>query len=449
MRRFGFTLYTLLIGSCVFASNLLAQTPNTTQTALEKPALEQPALEIIYPAAERADMPALAKRGKYQVGVKTIEVVNPDQLDVQNFSLWEDRKLTLEVWYPATHSPNLNNTALASYQNQTRLGHAFNLQGNAYRDVPANQQQTYPLIVLSHGYTGYRTIMFYLGEHLASHGYVVAAIDHTDSTNAEVNFTESPHSGFVSTLRNRPRDQQFVLEHFSKTELKQEFSVDTNRAAVVGYSMGGYGALNTVGGCYDLSMDHLSKIGFPAPLALLAAPVLSGCNAGLEQPDPRWKAMTAIAPWGQMFDIHSEASLAKITVPSLLIAGSEDDVSGYENGVKKIYEQLTGNNKYLLVYENARHNIAPHPAPQAAYAEEGDLSFYADPVWNTHTINMVNQHMTLAFLNCHVKSRKDDCDMLPTRLSATQTKQPDGSLTQAWPGFSNRWGVGLLFYRKN
>lgn len=431
MRRSGFALCTSFIISCFFCANLYAQSA-----------------EQLYPATERADTPELAKRGKYKVGVKTINVVNPDQLDVQNFTLWKDRKLTLEVWYPATHSPNLNSTPLASYQNQTRLGHAFNLQGNAYRDVPVNQQHRYPLVVLSHGYTGYRTIMFYLGEHLASHGYVVAAIDHTDSTNAEVNFTESPHSGFVSTLRNRARDQQFVLDHFSSSNLKQQFSVDTDNAAVVGYSMGGYGALNTVGGCYDLSMDNLTKIGFPAPVALLAAPLLSTCNAGQEQPDPRWKAMTAIAPWGQAVNVHSEESLAKITVPSLLIAGSEDDVSGYENGVKKIYEQLNGNNKYLLVYENARHNIAPHPAPQAAYAQDPDLSFYADPVWNTHTINMVNQHTALAFLNCHVKSLKSDCDMLPSRLSSTQKKQPDGTLTKAWPGFAERWGVGLLFYRK-
>lgn len=432
MRQSNLTFYT-----CLMLSIFLCFSP-MTQSA-----------EQLYPALERADTPALAKRGQYKVGVQTIDVVNPDQLDVQNFELWKDRKLTLEVWYPTTSSPNLEQTALTSYQNQTRLGHAFDLQGNAYRDVPVNHKNSYPLVVLSHGYTGYRTIMFYLGEHLASHGYVVVAIDHTDSTNAEVNFAAEPHSGFVSTLRNRSRDQQFVLDHFSQSDLKRQFSVDTDNAAVVGYSMGGYGALNTVGGCYDLSMGNLSKIGFPAPVALLAAPVLSTCNAGKEQPDPRWKAMTAIAPWGQAIDVHSAESLANIAVASLLIAGSEDDVSGYKNGVKKIYEQLNGNNKYMLVYQNARHNIAPHPAPKVAYTEDTDLSFYADPVWHTHTINRINQHITLAFLNCHVKSLKNACDMLPKRLLSTQKKQADGSFTKAWPGFVNRWGVGLWFYRKD
>lgn len=438
MRPFGLPFLSLLV--CVLSLCFSVQSRATTP-------------EQLYPAQHRADAPQLAKRGTFAVGVKTLEITHPDQLDVQNFSLSADRSLMLEVWYPLANSNEDANRVLAIYEDQTRLGKAFSLQGRAFRDAAMSAPQAentsrFPLVVLSHGYTGYRSIMFYLGEHLASHGYVVAAIDHTDSTNKDINFAEAPHAGFVSTLRNRARDQQFVLDYFSRDSQQQTWAVDTNNAAIIGYSMGGFGALNTVGGCYDLSMSTLKAIGFPAPLALLAAPLLSSCSAGREAPDPRWKAMTAIAPWGQALDVHSPESLANITTPSLIIAGSEDDVSGYENGVKKIYEQLKGQNKYLLVYENARHNIAPHPAPLIAYSDDIDLEHYADPVWNTHTINLINQHMILAFLNCHVKSAQSDCNMLPNRLYATQKPQANGELTTAWPGFANRWGVGLQFHRK-
>ena len=60
--------------------------------------------------------------------------------------------------------------------------------------------------------------MFYLAEHLASHGYVVVGIDHKDSTNAEVFDDATRASGFISTLYNRARDQQFLLDYFSNPE---------------------------------------------------------------------------------------------------------------------------------------------------------------------------------------------------------------------------------------
>ncbi|MEO1289244.1 MAG: dienelactone hydrolase, partial [Chloroflexota bacterium] len=51
--------------------------------------------------------PELAQRGEYSVGVRTIEVTNPEQFDLLNLSeenptTTYDRVLTLEVWYPAT-----------------------------------------------------------------------------------------------------------------------------------------------------------------------------------------------------------------------------------------------------------------------------------------------------------------------------------------------------------
>ena len=52
------------------------------------------------------DAPKLAARGEHRVGVKTIQVVNPDQIDILNSSKENtelyDRPLTLEVWYPAS-----------------------------------------------------------------------------------------------------------------------------------------------------------------------------------------------------------------------------------------------------------------------------------------------------------------------------------------------------------
>lgn len=386
--------------------------------------------------------PELGKSGTYSVGVSTLQVTNPQQLSTQDYRSLEDRSLTLEVWYPAL----VKETDIqATYENVTRTNKAFSVQGRSVRDANSNPEKTYPLVVLSHGYTGYRTIMFYLGEHLASHGYVVVGIDHTDSTTADVDFKNAPSAGFPSTLINRARDQQFVLDYFTSAKSDLAKVVDTDLASVIGFSMGGYGAVNTVGGCYNFNQQSLKGFGFPESAAKALVPVFNICNAGRKEVDGRWKAMVAFAPWGQEHNLHT---LDVIQVPSLYVTGDHDDISGYEQGVKKLFEQSAAKDSFMLVYENARHNVAPHPAPEIAYADESDLGLYYEPVWSSETLNRINQHMTLAFLDCYVKQQTSACDYLPKRESATQKKLADGKLMDPWPGFANRWAVGMKFMRK-
>lgn len=389
-------------------------------------------------------MPELAKSGDLQVGVKTITITHPNQLNTADFSSTTDRPLTLEVWYPAKAEKNAK---LATYEGVTRLHKPFSLQGDAFRNARSVSEGKFPLIVLSHGYTGYRTIMYYLGEHLASHGYVVVGIDHTDSTTGDVDFTKSPFSGFPSTLINRARDQQFVLEYFTGSESFLANQVDKDNAAVIGYSMGGYGAINTVGGCYAHTAEGLQRFGFPAEAAQSLLPVFNFCNAGKDKVDPRWKAMVSFAPWGQELNLHSAQSLAGIKAATLYVSGDHDDISGFEHGVKKLFEQTGSKHNYLLVYENARHNIAPHPAPEIAYETDEDLGHYIEPAWSNEALTRINEHMTLAFLDCHVKQQTEKCRFLPVRESSNQVKQADGQLTESWPGFPNRWGMGTRFIR--
>jgi len=389
-----------------------------------------------------AVMPEFSKDGKHLVGVKTIEVTNANSLDLSDFTSVKKRKLTLEVWYPAASATQSN----ATYKAVTRLHKPFEMSGVAHRDEQPTKKGQYPLVVLSHGYTGYRTVMYYLGEHLASHGYIVIGIDHTDSTNAEIDIKQAPTAGFVSTLLNRSRDQQFVLEAASANEFFLNHIIDTNKAAVIGYSMGGYGAINTVGGCYDAKAESLMRIGFPEQAAHNLLPLFNFCNAGKEQTDERWKAMIAFAPWGQEHNLHQAESLKNINVPTLYISGDEDDISGYEQGVKKLFEQTSKPDNYLLVYENARHNIAPHPAPKVAF-EDDDIGHYFEPVWNSEQLTRINEHMSLIFLNCYVKKQTKQCEYLPKKLNATQKKQASGKLEAPWPGFKDRWATGVQFHR--
>ena len=397
--------------------------------------------------------PELALAGPYNVGVKTITATDDKRLNTDNFLTSTSRSLVLEVWYPAKLSEEYLRQTKATYKDVTRLQQPFELQGEAYRNADPVNGIDFPLILLSHGFSGYRTQMFYLGEHLASHGYVVVGIDHTGSTNAEMTDEAKWASGGINAFYNRARDHQFVLNFLSKQDNSvfasdSKFLVDTNNAAIVGYSMGGFGAINTVGGCYTFSATNLKQIGVPSILASLLPLRLNSCFAGEEEFDPRWKAVQVFSPWGGEFDVHDAKWMKKITVPMFYVAGDQDNTSGFENGIKKLFKQTGSADKYMMVYENARHNIAGHPPPSIAFNTDFELGHYFEPSWKIETLNRVNKHMTLAFLDCHVKNDKDRCSYLPTRTSIEQYQGQNGEYSEPWPGFKNLWGSGINFYRE-
>lgn len=82
----------------------------------------------LYNLAEPSITPELSTRGNHTVGVKTLTIVNPNQLDPVTHPL-KDRKLTVEVWYPSD-SKSLKNKTKTVYKNQTKLGIPFSLKSS-------------------------------------------------------------------------------------------------------------------------------------------------------------------------------------------------------------------------------------------------------------------------------------------------------------------------------
>jgi Platelet-activating factor acetylhydrolase, isoform II len=153
-----------------------------------------------------ADAPELALCGTYRVGVRTVEITHPNQVDILHFDAQTgkaplyNRALKVEVWYPATIPPGKKESTTyisampgRSENGGSGPGRTFEIKGKALRDAPPLRGSRFPLVIVSHGYPGSRTFLTYLTENLASKGYVVAAIDHTDSVFGEVR-------GFQSTL---------------------------------------------------------------------------------------------------------------------------------------------------------------------------------------------------------------------------------------------------------
>lgn len=322
--------------------------------------------EFIYGDA-LPDAPLLSARGDYKVGVKTLEFTNKNQLDILKSKgselTYYDRKLKLEVWYPASLSSNekemvVYDEVMGSSNDPKRPLIPFTFQGRALRDAkPVTSDGKFPLVIVSHGYLGSRLLLTYLTENLASKGYIVVAIDHAEST-----FRDA--SGFPSTLLNRSKDVLFVLNQMAEFEKSKEFLsgiLDADNTALIGYSMGGYGVLNVAGAGYS---DNSLKLFGALTGGSTALATRLGSNAEYKASlDPRIKAVVAFAPWGMERGVWDAESLKGLKIPTFFFAGSQDDISGYEKGIKAIYNGAVNTDRYMLTYMNARHNVAPNPPP--------------------------------------------------------------------------------------
>jgi predicted dienelactone hydrolase len=385
-------------------------------------------IDVVTPLA-----PELASYGQHDIGVRTIQVTDRNRIDILNSkeggpAFRYDRSLTLEIWYPAKLAAGQKPEG--DYRVVTRdPAVTATLHGKAVRDAaPETATAAFPLVIISHGYPGNRFLMSHLAENLASKGFVVASIDHRDSTYDD-------QKAFASTLYNRPLDQLFVLNEIDRLgrALSGSFLsglVDASRTGLVGYSMGGYGLVNTIGGGYSKASETFA--GAP-PNHLLA-------DRGASNPeyrrgiDRRIKAAIAIAPWGMQNGFWDAEGLKGITTPVLFVAGSVDNVAEYEKGTKAVYQEAINADRYLLTYVNANHNAgAPIPAPAETYTYSDTLksypfTHYADAVWDTTRMNNILDHFATAYFEFYLTGEQDKLAYLGSD----------------WKGFKPRTAFGLI-----
>ena len=409
-------------------------------------------IDIVTPNA-----PELALFGPHDIGVQTITITDRNRPDVLNIKeggpiVRYDRALTLEVWYPAAFAARQK--AGGEYRVMTRDPRiSVTLRGRAVRDVRPRTGPGYgapfPLVIISHGYPGNRFLMSHIGENLASKGFVAVSIDHKDSTYDD-------QKAFASTLYNRPFDQLFVLNEIDRLSKPGSGSflsglVDASRSGIIGYSMGGYGVLNVIGGGYS---DASATFSSAPPNRLLAERGATN-PAFQEARDPRVKAAIAIGPWGMQGGYWDAEGLKGIRTPVMFVAGSADDVSGYEKGTRAIYQSTVNADRYLLTFINANHNAAaPIPAPAELLVPSPETAsayaHYADAVWDTARMNNIFNHFATAFFDLHLKndsSKQAYLDVVPNGKDAVWAVDRDGKQQPAhsyWKGFKRGTAVGLI-----
>ncbi|MBC7811471.1 MAG: hypothetical protein H7175_10000, partial [Burkholderiales bacterium] len=204
--------------------------------------------------------------GPYPVGIVDRELVDEAR----------GRRLMVSVWYPAaqsgtpapmTHYPDEVTTALGNLSGLpgVLLQHLRYFMLTASEDAPMLVDDTpFPVLVFSHGLVGLRLQNSSTLQDLASWGYVVVAIDHTDAAavtvfpDGEAVFYDLERFGIPSDVepdvtvmdeRVFPvwvADQRFVydtLETWAESDPLLADKLDMTRIGSLGHSFGGATAL--------------------------------------------------------------------------------------------------------------------------------------------------------------------------------------------------------------
>jgi len=150
------------------------------------------------------------------------------------------------------------------------------------------------------------------------------------------------------------------------------------------------------------------------------------------------------------------AGLAGIRTPTLFVAGSVDEVSGYETGTRALFRSAVNADRYLLTFLNAGHNAAaPIPAPAESYAFSETLrsfpfTHYADPVWDTRRMNNILAHFVTAHFDVQLKgdsARLAYLTVIPVGKDAVYAMDRNGAPQAThtyWKGFKRGTAVGLV-----
>ena len=224
----------------------------------------------------------------------------------------------------------------------------------------AGSGRRYPLIVLSHGTGGSAIQMMWLGHFLASHGYVVAALNHHGNTGSEPRLAPQ---GFL-LYWERASDVRVAIDRLLEDPMFG-VAIDTSRVGAAGFSLGGYTML-AIGGARFNPTEYATFCGssqrdftcgpqaeFPQAPALFeeikrtdARVQESLKHASDSYRDPRVKAVLAIAPpLGSGF---TRNDLADIRIPVAIIVGEGDTIAAPATNAQRYAALIPSANLTIL-----------------------------------------------------------------------------------------------------
>ena len=194
-----------------------------------------------------------------------------------------------------------------------------------------------PLVVISHGHGGSDLGHHDLAVYLASHGFVVATLQHPRD-----NYIDDSGDGHPEVMIGRPIQVKATISMLLDNP-RWKTLIDPERIGVAGFSNGGYTSLLVVGAVPQFTRfidyceahpddpnicGHVKQlVAQLAKQGLTARQMMTAMQGELHRwgdtDDPRVKAAFAMAPLSLVFD---QAGIASINRPVFLYYGQDDEV---------------------------------------------------------------------------------------------------------------------------
>lgn len=358
------------------------------------------------------DSPPYALHGPHWVGTQELVIGRNT-----------DRALDVTVWYPA-ENVNLAKEEV-DYTYRPLLLRPVTVPGHAIADAyPAYRGGPHPLVIVSHGTDMNRFNLNYLSEHLASHGFVVMAANHTGNATGDAQFPFQDYTDSIAAaMVHRPRDIQRQIDYAKELASKGGALpglIDPEHIAVVGHSYGGYTALAAAGArvnlapsrqwCTSVANEPAITSGFgylfvcngvvPAEekvLATLGAPI----KPGETWPAFDVKGVDAVVTLGAWVPFGPQ-SFDNVKVPALTIVGTADPAYAAN---KWLFETLPGTGHAFFALDNASHEVLAHC--DDLQKRRSFPCGYAEQVWDPTRVQDRVRHVTTAFLLDVLKGDKD------------------------------------------
>jgi hypothetical protein len=193
--------------------------------------------------------------GPYPVGTLSRLLTDPSRTNRNNIP--SNSSFMVTFWYPAEATAGVlpeplveSNATLYAYLNTRNPNIVARLVSHALPGVPlATNQTSYPVLLYSHG-GGFRRQNTDKALELASHGYVVVAVDHQWATASvfpsgqvllPTAIGAASHALFQPTLDNGIKDLQFVSDELNRLNTADALlagRLDLDRLGVFGFSLG-------------------------------------------------------------------------------------------------------------------------------------------------------------------------------------------------------------------
>jgi predicted dienelactone hydrolase len=296
-------------------------------------------MACIVPWATFLPVPKLTKpSGQYRVGTSIFRWVDPHRAEHITPEMHDKRNVVVQAWYPAVGNGSASHSHYLDGLHKLPENIGFiprwvfdhydqiNTHGTLNAQISKAQNQ-WPVIIFLTGNGASRAFYTSLVAGLASHGYVVLAIDHP----YEAMITQLADGNIVSSIEKHPAgdpnlfnfmkgrldlriaDVTFVLNQLENPVASSDnflSSLDKNRIVIAGHSLGGASA----------------AVAMTIDLRIKAAANIDGTLYG-ELPEP------------------------KVAKPFLLIESKKDSserFQRYENGNRKFFNHFGGGYRYEI-----------------------------------------------------------------------------------------------------